>query len=134
MRVAVVQALGGRVGGVDAGHSDGVRDLGDGGRAPELGDRVRDAHALAPFRDADLLFEDRGRELEEDVACDFLVCKRGSVRFSLSRGIVEAQEDAPINLSHTPWSNPRPFNHSTTSSSVHSLGCVLCTFELAWLP
>jgi hypothetical protein len=29
-----------------------------------------------------------------------------------------------MNLSHTSWSNPLVFNHSTTSSTLHSVGCV----------
>ena len=33
-----------------------------------------------------------------------------------------------MNLSHTPWSKPFDFNQSTTSSTVHSEGCVAAFF------
>ena len=38
-----------------------------------------------------------------------------------------------MNLSHTSWSNPLDFNHSTTSSKLHSVGCVFfnCEGEVA---
>ena len=45
---------------------------GDGGRATEFGDCIRDSHALAERRDPDFGLENVDIELEEDVSRDFL--------------------------------------------------------------
>ena len=49
----------------------------DGGRPAEVGDGVRDAHALAEGHDADFALEEVDVELEENVAGDLLLCSTG---------------------------------------------------------
>ena len=44
----------------------------DGGRPAEVGNGIRDAHALAEGHDTDFALEEVDVELEEDVAGDFL--------------------------------------------------------------
>ena len=46
----------------------------------------------------------------------------------------EEKESLPMNLSQTSWSNPLVFNHSATSSILHSVGCVFfsCEVEVAF--
>jgi hypothetical protein len=44
----------------------------DGRRSTEVGNGIRDAHALAECHDADFGFEEVDVEFEEYIACDFL--------------------------------------------------------------
>ena len=52
----------------------------DGRRPAEVGDGVRDAHALAEGHDTDFALEEVDVKLEEDVAGNFLLCKGISIK------------------------------------------------------
>ena len=96
----------------------------DGRRPAEVGDGVRDAHALAEGQDTDFALEEVDVKLEEDIA--------GNLVFYMRKvNEEEARYDvgSPINLFVTPSSNPFDFSHSTTCSTLHSEGC---TFGLGF--